>query len=160
MALKPSLVNLPVFTTTANTLDLPSYLGYINATPTANATYKLPVLESYSSGAWAQIKNQSIYTITINDINNNNVGQIPANGVGEYISSSIGWIDYSVNPAGVIESNTNITGYLNVGSAGPPLVTTPGYITGNRLRIGIPGGSRLQVRHICKRDWINSDDPH
>lgn len=135
MAVRPSLVNLPVLSVTSNTLDLPSYLGYVNATPTANATYKLPVLKSYSEGAWTQIKNQSVYTITINDNDNNNIGQIPANGIGEYVSSSVGWIDYSVNPEGVIASDTNITGYLNVGSAGPPTANSSGAGNFNRLYV-------------------------
>lgn len=92
MAIRPSLVNLPVFTTTANTLDLPSYLGYISATPTANATYKLPLLGAINEGAWTQIKNNSAFTITINDNSNANVGTIVANSVGEYVSSP-NWLD-------------------------------------------------------------------
>lgn len=125
MAVRPSLVNLPVFTTTANTLSLPSYLGYISATPTANATYTLPARESYSEGAWTQIKNKSAFEITVNDSSNVLVGVITAHGVGEYVSSPIGWIDYSISIDGVINSNVNITGYLEVGPTMTSLGLTP-----------------------------------
>lgn len=95
--------------------------------------YKLPILGAINEGAWTQIKNNSVFTITINDSNNLNVSVIAANSVGEYVSSPNGWIDYSVIVNGVIQSNTNITGYLNVGSAGPPANTTAGDITGTRV---------------------------
>lgn len=158
MALKPSLVNLPVFITTQTNVTLPNYLGYVNANPTANATFILPKLESYSEGAWTQIKNQSAYTITINDNNGNNIGSIQANSVGEYISSSVGWIDYSVSAAGIIPSDLNIPGYLNVGSSGPPLNITTGDTTTKRLFVGTPvAPSTKEIVHVQATTSIGTD---
>lgn len=128
MSVKPSLVNLPVTYVTANTYNIPSYLGYINATPTADAIFTLPSRQSYSEGSWVQIKNQSAYTITVKE-NSTTTGVIQANGVGEYISGDT-WIDYSVT-AGTptIPTNLNVPGYVNVGSTGPPTNTSAGDLT-------------------------------
>lgn len=93
-------------------------------------------------------KNNSDFTITINDSNNTNIGIIQANSVGEYVSSSIGWIDYSVNAIGLITGDIKITGCLSVGSL-IPANTSPGDISAKRLILGpnqtLTGDSQLYI---------------
>lgn len=59
---------------------------------------------------------------------------------------------YDSNYGGSLPTDVNIEGYLNVGSAGPPLNATPGYITGSRIRLGTPfstdAGSVIYVQEF------------
>lgn len=65
----PTPVHLPYELVTSNTFNIPSFLGVIDARPTANATWTLPALQSIMTfmarGSFLVVKNESNFNITV-----------------------------------------------------------------------------------------------
>ncbi len=129
MAVRPSTTTRPITETSSNNYNVPTYLGYIIASPTASAVYRLPPIGTTTTGAPVTIVNNSSQTISLQDSDSNPITTIYPGQVANYIQSSSGWLNLSpIQPDVVIPDDLQVAGYLSVGSSTAPSNTTNGAI--------------------------------
>lgn len=130
MSVIPVGGKLSVTYTSSNTYDVPSYLGYVIATPTGNADYTLPVRANVNVGAPMILKNRSNFTITISDDDENVLATVAPLGTASFVSTSSEWADFSaVDDTLNIPDDLKVKGYLSVGSLTAPANTVDGAIS-------------------------------
>jgi hypothetical protein len=121
MSVIPVGGKLAVTYTSSNSYVVPTYLGYIIATPTGDAAYSLPVRASVNQGAPLILKNRSNFNITITDDLSNVLGVVAPLGTGCFVSTATEWADFSAVDDNLnIPDDLRIQGYLSIGSLTMP----------------------------------------
>lgn len=129
MAVRPGTTTRPITETSSNNYNVPAYLGYIIASPTASAVYRLPPIGTTTTGAPVTILNNSAQNISLQDSSSNPITTIYPDQVANYIQSSSGWLNLSpIQPDVVIPDDLQVAGYLSVGSVTEPANTASGSI--------------------------------